>query len=367
MLAGALLPNDLLTHATDANLPNDLLTHAPVRSSAYLRMSSAWRASVVSAAASATTGSASPRTTLQTCLSEEIYHLVVATWNSVNRTVHVNVTEQDLDHALEYEISIQAIRLSDVDLTTNTILLGTILGTSLVLLFCGQMFAVPSIVIISIFGSFAASFLLFYYLISVWAIDAFSEHSTITQKEFIFACYYPLGLAVFVSLVVALLLCCLRKRMPRITGAIYGAAKGVLGAIATGELFAALFPSIAELPEYDTYFFVFVVVSTIVVAVISAYHPREVVIYIMVFLGAYGTTLGIDSLIALYTDESLENWAFLVIFGVACVLGAVVQCYFSGNDAEAHRKEVQEAAQRLTGADTGGPASRAQPLIDKAI
>ena len=77
------------------------------------------------------------------------------------------------------------------------------------------------------------------------------------------------------------------------------------------------------------------------------YHPREVVIYIMVFLGAYGTTLGIDSLVSLYA-EPLPNWTFLVIFGVACALGAVVQCYCSGNDAAAHRKQASEAATRLT-------------------
>lgn len=169
-----------------------------------------------------------------------------------------------------------------------------------------------------------------------------------------------------IALVVALLLCCMRERLPRLTGAIFGGAKGIIGAIATGDLFVSLVPAAAEWQYYTLCFWIFVSISTLGTALISAYHPAEVVIYIMVFLGAYGTTLGIDSLLTLYEGTPLPNWEYLTIFGVLCVLGAVFQCYCSGNDAAAHRKQTREKAESLTqGAASGASApsaGAAEPL-----
>ena len=65
----------------------------------------------------------------------------------------------------------------------------------------------------------------------------------------------------------------------------------------------------------------------------------------VVFFGAYGTSVSIDSLINLHR-EPLPNWAFLVIFLFACVFGAVFQLFISGTSAKENRETAKKGADK---------------------
>jgi len=273
----------------------------------------------------------------QKCFSSQLYALITDTYQSATN-INLNMTQTDVP--AESEISVQTVFLTDLDVTTNTILLSVILLLSLMLLFYGQMFALPSVVFISVFGTLFGGFVLYHFLLDRYDNLPYST----------WVCWGPFVLALASAGAVAVLLLGCRSRLPWMTAFIFGGSKGFLGALAGRELFASIFPETAELPRFPLYFWIFAGVATLLTALISAHHRTSdgksvVVIYMVVFFGAYGTSLSVDSLVNFY-QEPLPNWAFLVIFSVSCVLGAVFQLFISGNSAKENRETAKKGADK---------------------
>jgi len=298
----------------------------------------------------------------QTCFSTQLFALITGTYE---RATNISINTTVTDVSAESEISVQTVELTQLSVTTNTIVLSAILVLSLMLLFYGQMLALPSVVFISVLGSLCGGFVLFHFLIN--------RHDDLAYSTWV--CWGPFVLALALTGAVAVLFLGFKERLPWLTAFIFGGSKGFLGALAARELFESVFPDTAESPKFPLYFWIFAGLSTLTTALISAHHRTSdgksvVVIYMVVFFGAYGTSVSIDSLINLHR-EPLPNWAFLVIFLFACVFGAVFQLFISGTSAKENRETAKKGADKareLTRSASqklaGAPASdNAEPLV----